>query len=125
MTDFKLLIIENFALIISMLFGSGSFIAYYFERNKRGIEEKQLASDALKTMQDAYDKFTEDALGKYHDLSKEITELKEKLIAVTLHLNEEQKKYNMLRGSYERLKQSYDVLKRNFEEYKKSLKNPK
>ena len=70
---------DNILSIITTLFGGGSFYAYYVERNKRKIEEKQLSSDALKSMQDAYDKFTEDSLKRYEELSTEVQDLKKKL----------------------------------------------
>ena len=110
---------ENLFSIITAIFGSGSFFAYITERKKRVIEEKQLASDALKTMQDAYDKFTEDAMFKYKDLSEEVAELKKKLVDVTLQLNKEEGKYLVLKESYEKLKSSYENLKREFNNYKK------
>ena len=110
---------ENLFSIITAIFGSGSFFAYITERKKRVIEEKQLASDALKTMQDAYDRFTEDSKMKYEELSSEISELKKKLTNVTSQLQEEKGKYTTLKNSYERLKKSYDSLKREFDNYKK------
>ena len=104
--------------IITLVFGGGSFWAYVTERKKRKIEEKQLASDALKTMQDAYDRFTEDSKTKYEELSLEISELKKKLTNVTSQLQEEKSKYTSLKNSYEKLKRSYDSLKGEFDAYK-------
>lgn len=112
-------ILDNLSIIITTLLGGGSAYGWWNERKKRTIEEKQLASDALKTMQDAYDKFTEDAMFKYKDLSEEVAELKKKLVDVTLQLNKEEGKYLVLKESYEKLKSSYENLKREFNNYKK------
>lgn len=118
--EFKTLLIDNLGLIFSVLFGSGSFLAFISERKKRNIENKQLASDALKTMQDAYDKFTSDSLKRYNELSSEVHDLKKNLFRVSQQLNQEKEKHNTLKNAYEKLKISYDTLKKNFEEYKKT-----
>lgn len=113
---------DNILSIITTLFGGGSFYAYYVERNKRKIEEKQLSSDALKSMQDAYDKFTEDSLKKYEELSVEVQDLKKKLIEVTTQLSTEKQNYATLREEHDNLKISYNKLKKDFDEYKKKYK---
>lgn len=123
MNDIKIIILDNLGLIITSLFGGGSFMAYVLERKKRNIENKQLASDALKTMQDAYDKFTQDSLQRYNELSSEVSDLKKKLIDVTSQLNDEEGKYLVLKNAYEKLKSSYDTLKRNFDDYKRKNNN--
>lgn len=123
MNDAKLIILDNLGLIITSLFGGGSFMAYLLEKKKRSIEEKQLASDALKTMQDAYDKFTQDSLQRYNELSLEVGDLKKKLILVTSQLENEEGKYLVLKNAYEKLKSSYDTLKRNFDDYKRKNNN--
>ena len=115
-------LIDNTISIITTLFGGGSFYAYYVERNKRKIEEKQLSSDALKSMQDAYDKFTEDSLKRYEDLSTEVQDLKKKLIEVTTQLSKEKQNYATLREEHDNLKISYNKLKKDFDEYKKKYK---
>ena len=74
--DIQQLLTDNIVSIITTLFGGGSFYAYYIEKGKRKIEEKQLSSDALKSMQDAYDKFTADSLKHYEELSAEVADLK-------------------------------------------------
>ena len=51
--DIQQLLTDNIVSIITTLFGGGSFYAYYIEKGKRKIEQKQLGADALKTMQDA------------------------------------------------------------------------
>ena len=116
------LLTDNILSIITTLFGGGSFYAYYIERNKRKIEEKQLSSDALKSMQDAYDKFTEDSLKKYSELSQEVEELKQKLLTVTYHLDKEKQNYINLKLEHDNLKISYNKLKKDFDEYKKKYK---
>lgn len=116
------LVTDNILSIITTLFGGGSFYAYYVERNKRRIEEKQLSSDALKSMQDAYDKFTEDSLKRYSELSEEVEKLKEKLLTVTSQLDKEKQNYISLKLEHDNLKISYNKLKKDFDEYKKKYK---
>ena len=113
---------DNILSIITTLFGGGSFYAYYVEKNKRKIEEKQLSSDALKSMQDAYDKFTEDSLKRYSELSEEVEKLKEKLLTVTSQLDKEKQNYINLKLEHDNLKISYNKLKKDFDEYKKKYK---
>ena len=115
-------LVDNILSIITTLFGGGSFYAYYVERNKRKIEEKQLSSDALKSMQDAYDKFTEDSLKRYSELSGEVEKLKEKLLTVTSQLDKEKQNYINLKLEHDNLKISYNKLKKDFDEYKKKYK---
>lgn len=116
------LLTDNILSIITTLFGGGSFYAYYVEKNKRKIEEKQLSSDALKSMQDAYDKFTEDSLKRYSELSGEVEKLKEKLLTVTSQLDKEKQNYINLKLEHDNLKISYNKLKKDFDEYKKKYK---
>ena len=116
------LLADNILSIITTLFGGGSFYAYYIEKNKRKIEEKQLSSDALKSMQDAYDKFTEDSLKRYSELSEEVEKLKEKLLTVTSQLDKEKQNYINLKLEHDNLKISYNKLKKDFDEYKKKYK---
>ena len=113
---------DNLISIITTLFGGGSFYAYYVEKNKRKIEEKQLSSDALKSMQDAYDKFTEDSLKRYSELSEEVEKLKEKLLTVTSQLDKEKQNYINLKLEHDNLKISYNKLKKDFDDYKKKYK---
>lgn len=120
--DIQQLFTDNIVSIITTLFGGGSFYAYYVEREKRKIEAKQLDADALKTMQDAYDKFTEDSLKRYEDLSTEVQDLKKKLIEVTTQLSKEKQNYATLREEHDNLKISYNKLKKDFDDYKKKYK---
>ena len=120
--DIQQLFTDNIVSIITTLFGGGSFYAYYVEREKRKIEAKQLDADALKTMQDAYDKFTTDALKHYEELSAEVQDLKKKLIEVTTQLSKEKQNYAILREEHDNLKISYNKLKKDFDDYKKKYK---
>lgn len=120
--DIQQLLTDNIVSIITTLFGGGSFYAYYVEKNKRKIEEKQLSSDALKSMQDAYDKFTADALKHYEELSVEVQDLKRKLTEVTTQLSKEKQNYATLREEHDNLKISYNKLKKDFDDYKKKYK---
>ena len=120
--DIQQLLTENLVSIITTVFGGSSFYAYYVEKNKRKIEEKQLSSDALKSMQDAYDKFTEDSLKRYSELSEEVEKLKEKLLTVTSQLDKEKQNYINLKLEHDNLKISYNRLKKDFDDYKKKYK---
>ena len=120
--DIQQLLIDNIVSIITTLFGGGSFYAYYVEKGKRKIEQKQLGADALKTMQDAYDKFTADALKHYEELSVEVENLKKKLTEVTTQLSAEKQNYATLREEHDNLKISYNRLKKDFDEYKEKYK---
>ena len=120
--DIQQLISENIGTIIATIFGSGSLYGWFYERRKSKIQEKQLDADALKTMQDAYDKFTEDSLKRYEDLRNEIQELKNRLLDVTTQLNTERQNYETLRQEHDNLKVAYNKLKKDFDEYKKKYK---
>ena len=120
--DIQQLISENIGTIIATIFGSGSLYGWFYERRKNKIQEKQLGADALKSMQDAYDKFTEDSLKRYEDLSTEVQDLKKKLIEVTTQLSKEKQNYAILREEHDNLKISYNKLKKDFDDYKKKYK---
>lgn len=107
-------LIDNIPLIITTLLGSGSFLAYHTEKKKRKIEERQISADALKTMQDAYDRFTANSLQQYDILSKEVESLKKKLIDVTAQLDTEKNNNQKLKASYDRLKQEFDAYKKKY-----------
>ena len=57
-------------------------VAYLSGRRKADAELKTTEGEALKTMQDAYDKFTSDSLKKYEELYQELHQVKEMLKAV-------------------------------------------
>ena len=120
--DVKQFLMDNLISIITTLFGGGSFYAFWVEKGKRKIEQKQLGADALKSMQDAYDKFTEDSLKHYEELSAEVQDLKKKLIEVTTQLSKEKQNYATLREEHDNLKISYNKLKKDFDDYKKKYK---
>ena len=121
-TNLQQILTDNIVSIITTLFGGGSFYAFWVEKNKRKIEEKQLSSDALKSMQDAYDKFTEDSLKRYSELSEEVEKLKEKLLTVTSQLDKEKQNCINLKLEHDNLKISYNKLKKDFDDYKKKYK---
>ena len=85
---------------------------------KERLENKKLSSEALETMQKAYDKFTEDALKNYQKITLELDDLRKRLFEVTEQLNLEMIKYD-------KLKQSYDKLKLEFDTYKEKHNNKK
>ncbi len=83
---------DNLLTIITTLFGGTSFLGYVSERKKRRIQEKQETTDALKSMQDAYDRFTADALKKYDEVVRELAEVREELRKVKQELILERQK---------------------------------
>jgi septation ring formation regulator EzrA len=89
-----------------------------FQQNRKRLENKKLSSEALETMQKAYDKFTEDALKNYQKITLELDDLRKRLFEVTEQLNLEMIKYD-------KLKQSYDKLKLEFDTYKEKHNNKK
>ncbi|MDR2205821.1 MAG: hypothetical protein LBE36_06675 [Flavobacteriaceae bacterium] len=111
----KQFIIDNIISILTTIFGGGSLYAYYTEKKKRKIEEKQLGADALKTMQDAYDKFTEDALRRYQEVVQEVAELKLKLKENDKVLAEEKEVYTKLRNLFYETKTELDKCKKRFD----------
>lgn len=96
-------LINNWPLIFSTLFGSGSFMAYFSERKKRKIENNKNEINALKEMQIAYDTFVGDSNGKFSEL-RDLIEAQ----------NEELK---MLRP----LKNKVEELSKELHEYKRAL----
>ena len=112
MLELKQYFLENLTAIIGYVIGGGSFYGYFLERKKRTIEEKQIGADALKTMQDAYDKFTSDSLRRYEELRQEISDLKKKLTDVSLELEQEKGKHNKLKTAYENLKKEFDAYRK-------------
>lgn len=111
-------LLENWPTIASLLFGSTGLVAYILEKRKRKIEEKQLSTDALKSMQEAYDRFSEDSLNKYSEVKEELADLKARLTQVTTELNTEKNKYAILLVEYNKLKSDYYNLRIEFTEYK-------
>ena len=62
-------------------------ITTYFVTKKRAdAETKQIQGDALRTMQDVYDKFVEDTKSKIIELTDEITELTLQVKELTQHV---------------------------------------
>lgn len=108
-------------LLVSIL-GGGSFLAYIFERKKRKIEENQLASNALVSMQEAYTKFTVDQTNRYTEISEELIKTKDQLekMAITLSnveeaLKKEKEEKERLIQTYEKMEQNYNALSKNYE----------
>jgi archaellum component FlaC len=104
-------VLDNIFSIITTIFGGTSFVAYLSEKRKRKIEEKQLTTDALKSMQEAYDKFTEDLLNRYNEISEELLKVKEELALVKKNLADEVLKYNTLQQRYEGVLKELEIVK--------------
>jgi TolA-binding protein len=95
---------DNVFTVISALFGSGSFFAYFNEKSKRKIEERQQTADALSKMQENYAVFVEDMEDRFDSLKLEIEGLKKQLQIVNKQLEEETKKYNELKTQFQNYK---------------------
>jgi hypothetical protein len=95
--EIKNWLIENFFTLVTTIFGSTSFLGYILERKKRLIQEKQDTTDALKSMQEAYNKFSEDMFKKYEEQTVEIKKLHDKIDILTLELQQERDLYNKLK----------------------------
>lgn len=81
--------IDNLLTLVTSVLGGTSFVGYIMEKNKRKLEERQLGTDALKSMQESYDKFTEDFKERYMELSERYDKLLERYIIL-------EEKYNKL-----------------------------
>jgi hypothetical protein len=63
-------------------------VAYLSGKKKAEVELRSSEGEALKTMQEAYDKFTTDSLKKYQELYEELHEVKEMLKIVKKELED-------------------------------------
>lgn len=72
----KDLIIEHIFNIVMSILGGTSLLGWVLERNKRKSEERQSQADALKSMQEAYDKFTKDFNDRYDALMADYDKVK-------------------------------------------------
>ena len=68
--------------------GVSALIAYFSGLRRAKAEVMNTEGEALKTMQDAYDKFTADSLKKYQELYEELHEVKEMLKSVKEELED-------------------------------------
>lgn len=116
MKDFLL---NHIFVIVSTLFGGGSLVGWIMERNKRKSEERQMAADALKTMQEAYDGFTKDSLDRYSILREEYEALREQSIQLKLEVTELKNKLEAVHKLAIQEKIRHKVLQKEFEDYKK------
>lgn len=110
MLELKPYIIQILTAIIA---GVSSFIGGgYIERKKKVAQLKSVESDAVTSMQRAYDEFVKDFNEKYSELQAEVKELKLKLTAQNKQITESQKYWE----------KKYNTLKKEFNDYK--LKHP-
>ena len=134
------IILDNIALITSLL-GGGGVIGWFFGgRQKQDIDIKKSNTDAVKAMSDLYGDFLEDykariaefviemasIKGHNNELQKQFNDIFLQLAKETekslnwekLH-SELAKKYTALERHYEDLKTAHDKLKKDFDIYKK------
>lgn len=113
MDFFKEWINQNLYNLISTLIGGTSLFAYITERKKRKLEQRKETIDSIKSMQEAYDKFTEDSLKRYNEISEEVVRLKEELKKITFQLDIEGKRYKSLQEKYFKLLGDFNKDKNN------------
>lgn len=101
MKDF---ISEHLVTIITYIFGGGSLVGWILERKKKKTE-------ALSTMQEAYNTFTEDSLRRYEDLRNQVTLLRDELEKVSILLSEERSKNRELEDRYATLEREHAKIK--------------
>ena len=123
MDEIKVIILDNFGMIFTSLFGSGALVAYVMEKKKnKALTNQEVAkasqedATAVTLMRIAYKEFTEDMNQKYETLIEEVKDLKKKLTDVSSELDQEKVKYS-------KLKTAYDNLKKEFDNYKKKHNN--
>lgn len=96
---------DNFILAI------GGVGAYFGGRKMKRIEEKKAGSDAVVSMQTAYNEFVIDQKERYN-------ELKEELNYVRSELKEVKEESKSLRDEVRTWKTKYNSLKREFDKYR-------
>lgn len=106
MKDF---ISEHLVTIISYVFGGGSIVGWILERRKKKTE-------ALRTMQEAYNTFTEDSLLRYEELKKQVLVLREELLEMSKQLSEEKRKYYVLEDKHNLLEYEHNKIKKQLED---------
>lgn len=94
---------------IVMAFGGVG--AYFGGRKMKKIDEKKAGSDALSSMQNAYNEFVLDQKERYN-------ELKEELSYVRGELKEVKQESKSLREEVRSWKTKYNSLKREFDKYR-------
>lgn len=109
-------LIDNFSLIIPYIVGSGGIFAYFLERKKRVIDLKQQDASALQTMQDAYDKFTQDSLKRYEDLKEDHTRLEKKVEIINEKLEKTLSELEVEKALKEAKIKEFDILKNQYDE---------
>lgn len=106
-------IYQNLYNLITTIIGSTSLFGYITERKRRKIEQRKESIDSLKTMQEAYDVFTEDSLKRYQEMVQEVSRLKEELLKLTNQLELEMKRYSSLQTKYFKLLRDHNIKDNN------------
>lgn len=96
----------------NLVLAIGGVGAYFGGRKLKRIEEKKAGSDAVVSMQLAYNEFVIDQKERYN-------ELKEELNYVRGELKEVKEESKSLRDEVRTWKTKYNSLKREFDKYKK------
>ena len=94
----------------------GGVFAYVGGRKMKTLDEKKAGSDALNSMQNAYNEFVIDQKERYQEIKEELNYVREELKSV----KEESK---TLKEEVKTWKGKYNSLKRQFDKYKKNETN--
>jgi len=94
----------------------GGVFAYFGGRKMKTLDEKKAGSDALNSMQNAYNEFVIDQKERYQEIKEELNYVREELKSV----KEESK---TLKEEVKTWKGKYNSLKRQFDKYKKNEAN--
>jgi len=125
-------LINNLGLILGAigLTGGGGLLGVYLDRKKRKGEVQQIEGNALKTMQEAYTKFTEDSNKKFEYLQSEMAHLKKENIEQRKDIRDLHKDNRSLHNQVTalsnengELKASIKALENENKRYKQRLKN--
>jgi predicted RNase H-like nuclease (RuvC/YqgF family) len=112
----KEIIQENVALILTTIFGGGSFYGWLFERKKRKDEGRIVQADALSKMQEVYDKMVVDVDSQISRSKSNYEELQGK---IEYSQNKIEQLENKLKEVEAYWKDKYNQLKKEFDNYKK------
>ena len=106
------LITENWQLITGAV---ASIFAYFGGIKMKSINEKKASSEALSSMQQAYNEFVLDQKERYNELKEELKYVREQ----TKHLQQDSLE---LRAEIKQWKSRYNSLKNEFNKYREKHK---